>query len=188
MKNLFELGRGRASTRGARSGGFTLIELAIATSILMIGIVGVISATSQMHSLRKSNRERVIAQNGLRSMAERVHASSHGFTDDLGTWSRDLLLVWGPGGSMGNTFVVPGLDSPAPGSPHGTLEFVLDETATDDDLGAELGMPRDLNGDGDATDTDVQGEARLLPVIMTLRWRGENGQSVMRHAFYLMGY
>jgi hypothetical protein len=41
----------------------------------------------------------------------------------------------------------------------GSIRIVTDETATDAALGMELGMPRDLNGDGDAADTDVSGHA-----------------------------
>ena len=74
----------------ARRDGFTLIELAIATSILMIGIVSVLSATSQMNSLRQVNRERTLAQNAVRSLSERIHATSEGFSDDPTTWPEVL--------------------------------------------------------------------------------------------------
>jgi hypothetical protein len=80
------------------------------------------------------------------------------------------------------------LNEPATGVPNGSIQIVLDETESDADLGLELGLPRDLNGDGDADDADVEGTARILPVLLTLRWRGENGQVVMRHGFYVMGY
>ena len=157
-------------------------------SIMMIGIVSVISATSQMHSLRKQNRERVLAQNALRSMAERIHATSYGFSDEPATWATELLAVYGAGGSFGNTFPVEGLGPPATGAPNGSIQILLDETALDADLGVEVGLPRDLNGDGDDDDEDVTVDARVLPVVLTLRWRGETGQNVMRHGFYVMGY
>lgn len=171
---------------GARA-AFTLIELAIATSILMIGLVSVLSASSRMHSLRLSNRERTLAQNALRSMAERMHATSHGFTDDPGSWAEELLAAYSPGGALGDTFAVEGL-TPAGEAPVGALWIGRDETDTDAALGLELGLPRDLNGDGDAGDDDVTRGARLLPVVLTLRWRGESGLQLMRHGFYLMGY
>lgn len=169
-------------------GAFTLIELAIATSILMIGLVSVLSASSRMHSLRISNRERTLAQNAVRSMAERMHAASHGFAAAPATWAQELLAAYGPGGSFGDSFAIEGL-SLAPGQASvGTIEVGSDETATDAELQAQLGMPRDLNGDGDSADTDVSAGARLLPVVLTLRWRGERGVHQMRHGFYLMGY
>ena len=43
------------SARGRR--GFTLIELAVATSILLIGLASVVSATTRMHALGKHSRE-----------------------------------------------------------------------------------------------------------------------------------
>jgi Tfp pilus assembly protein PilV len=177
--------RGRAT--GAER-GFTLIEIAVATSILMIGIVSVLSASSSMHSLRISNRERVLAQNAVRSMAERMHAASHGFASDSGTWAKGLLETYGPGGSFGNTFAVEGLTLVEGDESVGTISISTDETDTDRELQAQLGMPRDLDGDGDAVDTDVSGSARLLPVVLTLRWRGERGVHQMRHGFFLMGY
>jgi Tfp pilus assembly protein PilV len=175
-------------SRAAARKGFTLIELAIATSILMIGIVSVLSASSRMHSLRISNRERTLAQNAVRSMAERMHATSHGFSDDPDTWARQVLATYGLGGAFGNAFAVEGLTLVEGDEDVGTIAIGRDETATDRELQAQLGMPRDLDGDGDAADTDVSASARLLPVVLTLRWRGERGVHQMRHGFYLMGY
>lgn len=178
--------RGRAVARAG--GAFTLLELAIATSILMIGIVSVLSATSRMHSLRIANHERTLAQNAARSMSERMHASAHGFSADPGTWAEQLFATFGPGGSFGDTFSVEGLTLVEGDESVGTLLIGRDETDTDTELQAQLGMPRDLNGDGDANDTDVRAGARLLPVVLTLRWRGERGIHQLRHGFYLMGY
>lgn len=175
------------SAEGAR-GAFTLIELAIATSILMIGIVSVLSASSRMESLRRSNRDRTLAQNAMRSMAERMHASSHRFAGDPDTWARQLLDTYAAGGSFGDTFQVEGLTAEGADTPVGSIRIGSDETDDDVELAAQLGMPRDLNGDGDATDTDVSSGARLLPVVLTLRWRGDRRPQLMRHGFYLMGY
>ena len=178
----------RWSRAGGAGTGFTLIELAIATSILMIGIVSVLSASSRMHSLRVSNRERTLAQNAVRSTAERMHAASHGFSGDPDTWAQQLLLTYAPGGSFGIAFAVEGLTLVEGDESVGAIAIGSDETDTDRELQAQLGMPRDLNGDGDAADTDVSAGARLLPVVLTLRWRGERGVHQMRHGFYLMGY
>jgi len=183
------VGKSRSS-RGPRAearGGFTLIELAIATSILMIGLVSVLSASSRMHSLRQSTRERTLAQNAMRSMAERMHATAHGFADDPGTWAAEVLATFAPGGALGDHFEVEGLTE-IDGQPVGSLWIGQDETETDAGLGLELGLPRDLDGDGEASHTDVSAGARLLPVVLTLRWRGERGVHQMRHGFYLMAY
>ena len=52
----------------------------------------------------------------------------------------------------------------------GSIQVVVDETATDAALGVVAGMPRDLDGDGAAVSSDVTGAARLLPIIITLEW------------------
>lgn len=178
----------RSRSGPGRTDGFTLIELAIATSILMIGIVSVLSASSQMHSLRQVNRERTLAQNAVRSISERIHAASQGFSDDPTTWCDQLVALYGPGGSSGDTFEVTGLARADEDEPVGRIAIHTDERLTDAEIGRDLGMPRDLNGDGDTTDADVSATARILPVTITLRWRGENGQQVLRHGFYVMGY
>ena len=175
----------KRAVRGTRA-GFTLIELAVATSILMIGIVSVLSATTRMHTLRQANREHVLAQNAVRSMAERMHAAAHGFAPDPGTWAQNLLDAYSAGGAFGATFAVEGLTLVDGDASVGTIRIFSDETDGDAELGARLAMPRDLNGDGDDDDTDVSGGARLLPVVLTLRWRGESGLQQVRHGFFLM--
>jgi hypothetical protein len=155
----------------------------------MIGLVAIISATSKMHSLRRLVRERVLAQNAIRSVAERVHARSFGLSNTHSDqWVDQLLLVYGPGGTVGNTFDVRGLDALPGAASVGTIQVLTDERLDDDAIGYELGLPRDLNGDGDATDADVTADAHILPIILELRWRGQTGDITLRHAFYVLGY
>ncbi len=177
-----------SSKRSSRARGFTMIELAVSMSILLIGIASIVSSTSRMYALRKYNRERTLAQNGLRSTAERIHASAYGFSDDSLTWAENLLDVYGPGGSSGNTFSVKGLNVDVNETSVGTVQIVTDETLSDSDLQCQLGMPRDLNGDGDALDADVTQGAHILPVILDLVWTGQRGTSRLKHGFYVMGY
>jgi len=169
--------------------GFTLIELAIATSILMIGLTAIVSATSKMHSLRKLTRERALAQNAMRSVAERIHARSFGLSNTApDQWGNQLVLTYGPSGSVGSTFGVRGLAPIRGAASVGTIRVLTDETVNDDGLGYELGLPRDLNGDGDADDTNVTSSARILPIVLEVRWRGQAGVITLRHAFYVLGY
>ncbi|MEZ6020171.1 MAG: hypothetical protein R3F17_08735 [Planctomycetota bacterium] len=65
------------------------------------------------------------------------------------------------------------------------MQIILDETTTDADLGITLGLPRDLNGDGDAADTDVSADCTLPPVIVRTRWSSAGGQRQATQAFYL---
>ncbi len=191
------MGSNRRETRGARrvglrsrvQRGFTLIELAIAMSILMIGLVTAAAATMRMHHLRKQNRERIVAQNAVRSIAERIHAQSYRFSEDPDTWATNLLQVFGAGGTFGNTFEVDLLTPTDPTEDHpGSIAILTNETFTDNAIGFELGMPRDLNGDGDANDVDVSVDARILPVVVSVAWRSQSGISRIDHVFYVMGY
>ena len=179
---------GAARKRRNTGAGFTLIELAIAVSILMIGMVSVLSATSRMHSLRKQNRERSLAQNAARSVAERIHARSYELSESPDTWAEDLISTFSAGGAHGPTFDVRALPSLPDREADGLISFVTDETMTDGNLGFRIGMPRDLNGDGDDDDTDVSGDARIIPVLLEVRWRSQSGESSYTHAFYIMGY
>jgi hypothetical protein len=155
----------------------------------MIGLVAIVSATSQMHSLRKLTRERVLAQNAMRSVAERIHARSAGLSNTQPeVWVEQLLAAYGPGGTIGETFDVQGLAPLPEAASVGTIQILLDERLNDDAIGYELGLPRDLNGDGDALDDDVTGSARILPIVLEVRWRGQAGDITLRHAFYVLGY
>jgi Tfp pilus assembly protein PilV len=174
--------------QATRRRGFTLIELCIAISLLMIGMVSVIQATSRMHSLRRQNRERTLAQNALRSMEERIHARSYALSSDPSTWARGLLDVFAPGGSFGDTFEVAGLTELDGQVVVGTIRIVTSELATDQDLGVSIGMPRDLNADGLADAADVSNDARILPVVLSVRWRSQSGETTYRNPFYVMGY
>lgn len=63
---------------GAALRGFTLLELAIAMSILTIGLVSAASATTKMRDLARGNRERAVAQHAVRSSAESGSTIRHG--------------------------------------------------------------------------------------------------------------
>jgi hypothetical protein len=90
-------------------------------------------------------------------------------------WNR-----YGAAGAAGEAFVVEGVQSPVQGAGDAQLAiaFVTNETADD----AELGLPRDLDGDGAIGTTDVtplggDGKilATILPVRVTASWKGGNG-------------
>jgi hypothetical protein len=155
----------------------------------MIGMVSVLSATTRMHGLSKQNRERALVQNTCRSVAERIHALSYEFSDDdASTWSEDLIAALAPGGEIGDQFDVRGLSGLPGRSADGLITVITDETSTDADIGVRIGMPRDLNGDDATSSTDVTSGARILPVIMEVRWTSPSGESSYRHAFLVMGY
>lgn len=181
-------GAGPRRRRSAR-GGFTLVEIGLAMTILMVALLAMSASTLRMHALRRQNRERAIAQNALVTISEEIHArAARALADDPASWAQSVTALLSPGGALGTTFDVAGL-TPQEGQPAvGSIQVVVDETATDQELGVELGMPRDLNGDGDANDIDVSTDARLIPVILRTRWRGITGDVTITHPLFVIGY
>ncbi|HPF13266.1 MAG: hypothetical protein H6829_13205 [Planctomycetes bacterium] len=168
----------------ASRAGFSLVEILIAGCVLIIGLLALSSTSVVIHSLDQAEEARAQATNSVQDVVERIKATSSRLVEEPGGWSAALTAALSPGGSLGATFDIPGLnpwkDAPAIGS----IEVITDETATDALLGVDLGMPRDLNGDGDAADTSVMGTASMLPVIVRARWNGPAGQSEVVQAFY----
>ena len=167
--------------------GFSIVEVVVATAVLAIGMLALTSTTWRVHALTASNEDRRLAQNDLRAITEQIMSLSEAALEDPDTWAGTATAAFAPGGTPGNTFDIPGLER-VPGKPAvGTIRLVTDETVTDAQLGLTLGMPRDLDGDGVASNTNVGATARLLPVILDLSWASGTGSRRARHGFYLLG-
>ncbi len=182
-------GQARWYARSKRArGGFTMIEVSLALTVLVVALVATTASNLRMESLRRSNHDRVAAQNAVQSITERVQAIGRAGTSDAGGFAPHVVAALSAGGELGATIDVLGL-TPLPGSAHvGTIRVITDETGNDDTVGAQLGLPRDLNGDGDALDADVSGNAHLLPVVVTVRWHTQSGNRVIVHPFYVFGH
>jgi type II secretory pathway pseudopilin PulG len=184
---MLTLGRARAG-KGKGRAGFTLVEIGLAMTILMVALMAMSASTLQTHNLRRQNRERAVAQNAMRLISEQVHALADEIRRTGGNWSQDLMQELSPGGALGNTFAIEGL-TPAPGEASvGTITVIVDETQTDAMLNLELGLPRDFNGDGVADNPDVTGTANILPILVVARWNGVSGDVRIRHPFFVIGY
>jgi len=171
-----------------------MVEVGLAITVLVIAVMAASASTFRMHTLRRHNRERTLAQNAVRTIVEQIQAISHeGVVDSPGTWGQDLVNALSPGGELGATFQVRELDAPQGQATVGTIQVFTDETLTDAAIGFDLGLPRDLNGDGVTDNTDVIATAalqspRLLPLVVTVNWRGINGLGQVVHPFYVIGY
>lgn len=165
-----------------------MLEVSLALTILVVALVATTASNMRVQSLRRSNRDRVVAQNSVRTIAENVQAISRSGTTDPGGWSNHVVTALSAGGELGTTFDVPEL-TPVQGEAHvGSIQVITDESQVDAALKLELGLPRDLNGDGDAIDTNVALNAHILPVVVTLRWRSQSGDQRIVHPFYVLGY
>lgn len=165
--------------------GFSLVEVMIASSVLTIGLLALSSTSVVIHSLDRADEARRLATLAMQDTVERIKSFSAGSVDDPAGWAPVVAQALRAGGSIGPTFVVQGLD-PWDGNPTvGTIQVITDESRSDTDLGITLGMPRDLNGDGDTGDADVTSDAALLPIIVRTRWLTGGGQRESVAAFYL---
>ena len=173
---------------GIHRSGFTLIEIALAITVLIVALVAMGASTMRMHALRRQNRERTVAHNAVRALSEEIQSVSRRGLDDPAGWAQHVLAAIRAGGSIGPTFAVEEL-SPRDGEAFvGSIVGITDETTTDADLGLDVGLPRDLDGDGAAANADVGNVARLLPIVVRVRWKGAHGDQEIAHPFYVVGY
>jgi prepilin-type N-terminal cleavage/methylation domain-containing protein len=181
-------GLGIRLARGSARKGFTLLEVTLAMSVLVIAMMAISATTLRVHALRRENHDRAAAENAVRMIAERIQAVSRLARSDPAGWAQNVVAALNPGGQIGNQFPLPELTPIDGATSVGSITVVTSENATDAALGAELGMPRDLDGDGVVGNPDVTHTARLLPVIVRATWKGVTGKQVVVHPFYVLGY
>ena len=174
--------------RGAERRGFTVLEMAITMSVLMVALYALTSTVWRLHDLSSANKERRLAEDALRSISEEIRSISAAAKAEPASWARTLSGAFGPGGRPGERFDVRELCPRPEAQSVGSVWIVTDETLTDEAIGFELGLPRDLDGDGSATNTDVSATATVLPVVLRLRWKGASGEREIVHAFLEPSY
>ena len=72
------------------SAGFSLVEVMIASGVLVIGLLALTSTSVVVHSLDRSDEARQSAGQALRAGVERVHSISNRSIDDSVGWSDAL--------------------------------------------------------------------------------------------------
>ena len=183
--------RRRAPRRGTRS-GFTLVDVVVATFVLVIAIGGLSSAVISTMQLQRANEESAAAYAALREMTESVQATDFG--DIFATFNADPGDdPDGAGSAPGENFAVFGLDA-RPGDADGLVGQIVFPTVPaggadelrEDVVDAAIGMPRDLNGDGAVDGNDHAGDYTLLPVTFRLQWRGSNGDRQLEASVLLV--
>jgi len=142
-----------------------MLEVLIAVAVAAIALMGTLTAIASIMRLTDSNHEQSLALNIARQKLAELQIAPF----------QSAFALFGPG-SPANSSSVAQLDS-------GTVKFVfpvnesgkLDETVIDE----QMGMPSDLNGNGNATDRDVSTTYNLLPVRIQLTWKSPNGPREM---------
>jgi len=142
--------------------GFTVLEAAVSLSVLAVALCALWGTLVYCSRANRASEEKKQALNAAQAMVEDLKSA------DFDT----LIAEFGPGGNVGNRFGVPTLDDDLSVA-QGEISFYTDETNVVGDL--QMGFPLDLNGDGDNADLDVSTGYQLLPVLVTIRWRGSIG-------------
>jgi hypothetical protein len=151
--------------------------------LLVIAVGGLSSAVVSSIRLSRTNEESAIADDAARRMIADLRTV--GFLDIFASFNTDPGDdPSGAGSGPGPNFAVVGLtprnddadglvgEIRFPTAPLG-LGLALNENSADH---RDLGLPRDLNGDGDTTDL-VQTDYLVLPVIVRIQWTGSAGRS-----------
>jgi prepilin-type N-terminal cleavage/methylation domain-containing protein len=164
--------------RGRR--GFTLLELMISTTVFLLVAGAVVTAVVVSNALNTTNRETALASRAAQSALEEMKAVT--FSEVFARYNDTAGDDPGAGSSPGSAFVVEGLDlqdGDADGFV-GTIEFPGTGKELIEDVDErDLGMPRDLNGDGGTDAADHAGDYRILPVRVTVEWSGKNGERAL---------
>ena len=165
----------------AGEAGYTLLELMIALVVVTIAVGAISTSMASTSSLSRATEERGIALDAALSVMEAMRATDP--QEVFVRYNQTTLDDPAAGASPGRYFAVPGL-TVRPGDPDGFVGEVifpgdgvqLLESGTD----VELGMPRDLNGDG-VTDPiidliDHAGDYTILPARVRIEWEGQGGR------------
>lgn len=182
----------------------TAVELVVASVVLLIALLALATSMTASSSLRAVTRENGLATDAAGNLLEELRDTP--FEEVFVRYNaRADDDPDGPGTAPGPRFDVPGLealDSAADGLVgeivFPTLEGLPDaggggalgggatpvQQLREDFVDERLGMPRDLNGDLVVDDLDHAEDYFLLPVLVELRWKGQNGERV--HRVYAM--
>ena len=155
--------------------GFSLLELIVAVTVLTIAAGAITSTLVVSTSLTHINRETTLAVEAAQSAVESLRAV--GFDEAFARYNAspdDDPAGTAPGAS----FDVAGLFARAgdPDGRVGSIQFPGDGFVLREDLeDRELGMPRDLDGDGAVDALDHADDYGILPVRVRIEWTGEQG-------------
>lgn len=164
-------------------GGFALVEVAVAATILAIAVGGLVGTVIYTMRLARVSEERTTAQQAAVAMGDFFYSVD--FANIYASFNDDPADdPGGAGAAPGSGFAVPGLNVQV-GDADGFVGRVIFPTVTEvggttqwlreDFEDDDLGMPRDLNADGDIDDLDHSADYSVLPVTVRIQWTGGGG-------------
>ncbi|MCE9596322.1 MAG: hypothetical protein K8S98_19185 [Planctomycetes bacterium] len=160
----------------------TMIEIVVAFAVLGVSFTIYSSATIAVRNQAGTVREMSDAADACQKVVESLRAEP--FDTLVARFGRDPDDdPGGAGTAPGPNFAVPGLRTLV-GDPDGKAgEIVMPEVEVqngvwqlrEDANAAELGMPRDLNGDSIIDGVDHGQDYFQIPVCVRVRWDGRTG-------------
>lgn len=149
--------------------GFSLLEMMLALSILSIALAAMIDSMVSTGKLESVLRDKRIVRDGINRVINDMRSCDFATMTTTFATSFDITDI-----------------RPQTGQAHvGTVTFYTDETGagmTPDDM-ASLGFPRDLNANGNATDTDVTNYV-ILPAKIEVKWNSGSDQDQIGYSSY----
>ncbi|MEX1024404.1 MAG: hypothetical protein WD226_04940 [Planctomycetota bacterium] len=171
--------------RGTRAPrGVTLVEVAILMALLSFGLLALTTTSQALGAYRLAQDEESAAGEAIAAKVREVSSVAASARIGAANWSEATTSRFAHGEARQQSFRVPGLMPWDGESAVGSVRAIVDETLTDDEIGAALGMPQDLDSDGAIENTDVSASADLLPFVVRVRWQGPGGRRELSHAFY----
>lgn len=159
--------------------GLTLVDLMIATTIMVIGVLGTVGTLQTTSALSQSTRETTVAYQAARAMLEDLQ--SQPFQTTFRRYNADETddPVGAVDPSPGEAFQVTGMTLQALDADGfaGQIFLPVDELGVlrEDLEDASFGMPRDLNGDGVIDGANRNDDHILLPIRVRVEWNGNTG-------------
>jgi type II secretory pathway pseudopilin PulG len=159
-----------------RREGYTLLELMVSATLFLFVAGAVVTTLAVCTALNTTNRESALASRGAQSALEELGSTT--FAEVFARYNDTAADDPVGGASPGNAFAIRGLSALADDADGfvGAIEFpVQGAELREDVVDADLGLPRDLNGDGAIDGADHSADYRILPVRVTVSWTGQNG-------------
>lgn len=168
----------RIRPAGSRS-GLSLIELLVVFTVLGVALSFMARAFGNVGKLAPTNRETVAATLAVQNVLEEMRATA--FPELFASFNEDPSDdPGGAGTAPGRGFQVAGL-SPQRDDPDGMVGAIdfptLGAELREDVVNRDLGLPRDLDGDGTIDAADHSGDYEILPVTLRVEWRTDTGHS-----------
>ena len=162
--------------------GTTLLEIVVAGSVLAVAFSIYAGTSLAVRNEARATHEVTLASFACQRVVEAMRAAP--FDEIFARWNHDRGDdPDGAGTAPGVSFDVPGLSS-VEGDDDGLVgEVLLPEIEVqpgvwqlrEDSNAADLGMPRDLNGDSVLDDVDHSQDYFQIPVCVRARWNGRTG-------------